>query len=100
MYNIEWSPSRPCVFACSSQMGNILVYDLLDTRSNASETINASEVAVHALAFNGQRPGYLASGDRNGVVKIWHLAHELAKSENMTQELKKLNDIAEKPFEK
>ena len=98
LYSIEWSPSRPCVFACGSHKGNILIYDLAKPSTNLVNVIQASEKPVHIVSFNESRSGFLASGDRNGVVKIWRLPNELVKIDSY--ELKKLNDISEKPFQK
>lgn len=98
LYCVEWSPSRPCVFACGSHNGNILIYDLLETGKTMCEITQASDSPIYTICFNQQRPELLASGDRSGVVKIWKLSQNLSKPE--PNELKKLNDISEKPFEK
>lgn len=98
LYSIDWSPTRPCVFACGSHKGSVLLYDLAKTGSNLSATIQASDKPVHIVRFNEHREGYLASGDRNGVVKIWRLSNELTKVQ--TIDMKTLNDISEKPFQR
>jgi WD40 repeat protein len=98
LYSIDWSPNRPCVFACGSHKGNVLVYDLAKSGSNLSATLVASDKPVHVVSFNEHREGYLASGDRNGVVKIWRLSNELTKVQ--VNDMKTLNDISEKPFQK
>ena len=98
LYCIEWSPTRPCVFACGTHKGNILIYDLMETGANFCQTIKASDHPIYTICFNVQRPGFLASGDRLGIVKIWRLSQNLTKIDS--DEVKKLNDISEKPFEK
>jgi len=75
----------------------VLIYDLAKTGSNLSAVLKASDKPIHIVSFNQQRNGYLASGDRNGVVKIWRLSNELTKIE--PNEIKQLNDISEKPFQ-
>ncbi len=109
MYSVEWSPTRPCVFACGTHKGNLLIYDLAAT-SNSSElnsaspgnmctTIQASpeKKPIHLVSFNQHRPGYLCTGDRSGFVKVWRLSQELTKAD-MNKEVKKLNEISEIEF--
>ena len=98
LYSIEWSPTRPCVFACGTHKGNLLVYDLTKSGSNVCSMTQASDKPIHLISFNEQRAGFLATGDRNGVVKIWRLSNDLSKTD--AYELRKLNDISEKPFQK
>jgi WD40 repeat protein len=98
LYSIEWSPIRPCVFVCASHNGNILVYDLMENGKDLCQVTKASDSPVYTLNFNQQRPEYLATGDRAGVVKIWKLSSNLTRTDPF--ELKKLNDISEKQFEK
>ena len=98
LYCVEWSPTRPCVFACGSHKGNIIFYDMLESGSKSYDVIKASDQPVYTICFNSQRPGYLASGDKAGYVKIWRLSQNYTKMD--AGELKKLNDISEKPFEK
>ena len=97
LYSVDWSSSRPCVFACGSHKGQILFYDLAQSTSTSIETIQASEKPVYALEFNQNRPGYLATGDAAGFVKIWALSRNLIHTDSY--ELKKLNEISQKPFE-
>jgi WD40 repeat protein len=98
LYSVDWSPTRPCVFACGSHKGNILIYDLMEAgTSSACQVLPASESPIYTVSFNKQRSGYLASGDRAGTVKIWKLSQNLTKTD--PAEVRKLNDISEKPFE-
>lgn len=104
LYSIEWSPTRPCVFACGTHKGNLLIYDLSASTANDSNrekssfctTIQAStdNKPIHLISFNQQRPGYLCTGDRGGVARVWRLSQELTKAD-MTKEMKKLNEISE-----
>jgi WD40 repeat protein len=64
---------------------------------NSCQTIQASDSPIYTLSFNKQRSGYLASGDRSGVVKIWKLSQNYTKKNS--SELSILNDISEKSFE-
>ncbi len=97
LYSIDWSPSRPCVFACGSHKGQILFYDLTQSTSTSFQTIQASEKPIYALEFNKHRSGYLATGDASGFVKIWALSRSLIHTDAL--EVKKLNEISQKPFE-
>ncbi len=65
--------------------------------ASSCQLITASDSPVYSVSFNKQRSGFLASGDRSGVVKIWKLSQNLSKSD--PTEARKLNDISEKPFE-
>ena len=107
LYSIEWSPTRPCVFACGTHKGNLLIYDLSasSTSSNPSSDMNTKNMCtsvqasmdnrpIHLISFNQQRPGYLCTGDRGGCVKVWRLSQELTKSD-MSKEMSKLNEISE-----
>ncbi|CAF1068723.1 unnamed protein product [Brachionus calyciflorus] len=98
LYSVEWSPSRPCVFACASHNGNILIYDLIEGGKDMCQITKASDSPIFALSFNQQRSEYLASGDRSGVVKIWKLSSNYTKTDSY--EIKKLDEISEKPFDK
>jgi WD40 repeat protein len=71
---------------------------MLESGSKSFDVIKASDQPVHTISFNSQRPGYLASGDKAGYIKIWRLSQNYTKGDS--GELKKLNDISEKPFEK
>ena len=75
----------------------MLIYDLARTGPNLSAVLKACDKPVHIVSFNEQRNGYLASGDRSGVVKIWRLSNELTKIG--PNEMQQLNDISEKPFQ-
>ena len=99
LYSLEWSPTRPCVFACATHNGNILLYDLMELgTSNACQVIQASaDCPIYTLNFNKQRNGYLASGDRSGQIKIWKLSQNYTKID--AGELRVLNEISEKSFE-
>lgn len=108
LYSIEWSPSRPCVFACGTHKGNLLIYDLSASSTKLNVDINSinknslcttiqastDNKPIHLISFSQQRPGYLCTGDRGGVVKIWRLSQELSKAD-MNKEIKKLNEISE-----
>jgi WD40 repeat protein len=94
LYAVEWSPIRPCVFACATHKGNILFYDL--NESGTCQVTQASESPIYTISFNEQRGEYLASGDKAGVVKIWRLSQNYTKFDS--NEIEKLNDISEKPF--
>jgi WD40 repeat protein len=97
LYSVEWSPFRPCVFACGTHKGNLLIYDLNESGENHCQVKQASsDGPIYTVSFNQQRAEYLATGDRAGVVKIWQLSQALTKFDS--SELNKLNDISEKPF--
>ena len=97
LYSVDWSPTRHD-FACGTHRGNIVIYDMMNEgMADSSQTIVASDGPVYSVSFNKQRSGYLASGDKAGVVKIWNLAQNFANVN--PGETSKLNDISEKPFE-
>ena len=62
------------------------------------KVVQVSDKPIHLISFNAQRPGYLCTGDRGGFVKVWRLSQDLSNID--PNEMKKLNDISEKPFEK
>jgi WD repeat-containing protein 34 len=97
LYSISWSKTRPCVFACGTNKGQILFYDLAKTTSSSLQTIQASDKPIYTLEFNEKRSGYLATGDGSGYVKIWSLSSNLVNQD--VDELKKLSKLSEKPFE-
>lgn len=97
LYDIEWSPIRPCVFACASNDGNILLYDLMESGKEMCQITKASDSSIYTLNFNQSRPDLLATGDRSGVVKIWKLSSKYCKTSS--SEIYKLNEISLKPFE-
>ncbi|KAJ8329771.1 WD repeat-containing protein 34 [Batrachochytrium dendrobatidis] len=73
----QWSPFRSAVFACTTQEGNIHFYDLTVSQSTPAVTIKATESTVKIAPvglFNPIRPEYFASGDAEGVLKIWQLS--------------------------
>jgi WD repeat-containing protein 34 len=96
LYSIEWSPTRPCVFACGSDKGNLLIYDLTQLGNDQVQVVHVSDKPVYGVAFNSKRPGHLATADGDGNVKIWMLSHDLTKIDNA--EMEKLDNISEKPF--
>ncbi len=114
LYSIEWSPTRPCVFACGTHKGNLLIYDLSANTSSSSSSSSSSAEAnslnmctviqasadkkpIHLISFNQQRSGFLCTGDRSGFVKVWRLSQELSKPD-MTKEMKTLNEISDIEF--
>ena len=95
LYSVDWSPTRHD-FACGTHRGNIVIYDIMENggMAESSQTIFASDGRVYSVSFNKQRSGYLASGDKVSVVKIWNLAQNFTNVN--PGETSKLNDISEK----
>lgn len=98
LYAVDWSPTRPCVFACGTHKGCIAIYDLMKTGKNCCEIAQASDSPIYSLSFNKNRPGYLATGDGAGYVKVWRLSQNLTQKQ--ATEVSMLDTIHEKPFEK
>lgn len=98
LYSVEWSPFRPCVFACGTTKGNILIYDLNESSSESTycQVLPVSDSPVYTVSFNQQRAELMASGDKSGLVRIWQLSHNLIRYD--ASEVDKLNDISQKPF--
>lgn len=95
LYAIEWSKTRPMVFAVAAEDGNIYVYDLKADRVNpvivlsgrdpiaasggqASSSAKTASSPMFSLDFNPRQRNFIAAGDASGTVHIWKLSWQLA----------------------
>lgn len=102
LYAIEWSKTRPMVFAVAAEDGNVYVYDLKADRvnpvivlsgkdpiasggqgssSSASSASSSGKIAsspMFSLDFNPRQRNFVAAGDASGTVHIWKLSWQLA----------------------
>lgn len=93
LFDVQWSPTRPLVFAVAAANGTVLIYDLLT--SNAARitvlTVNNCGAPVHALQFSS-RCGWLGAVDARGDMRIWALGTAL--TEQRPNEVAVLNQLA------
>ncbi|XP_031555481.1 WD repeat-containing protein 34-like [Actinia tenebrosa] len=94
LFKVCWSPVRPLVFSVVTADGRLLIYDLKTNHINPVTTIEASQnkKPVYSMEFNRQRLQLIATGDSEGVIKIWRLNDDLTTQRS--QELDILNDLA------
>mmetsp|Transcript_1390 Transcript_1390/g.2105 ORF Transcript_1390/g.2105 Transcript_1390/m.2105 type:complete len:554 (-) Transcript_1390:233-1894(-) len=80
LYAVQWSRSRPLVFAVATGDGSVYIYDLEDSSLNPVIRLeaNGGDKPVYSLAFNSKMGDFLATGDGAGVVKIWQLNNFLS----------------------
>lgn len=86
LYDVQWSPNRPSVFACVGSKGLVYIYDLshskqspfvkLDREKEIYEENQNSEsrpliVPGIKLSFNPKQRDLLACGYADGVTKIF-----------------------------
>lgn len=94
LYAVQWSRTRPAVFATASEDGHVYVFDLTVDHVNPVATLSGklapvalnatvattseSGAPMFALDFNPRQRNFLAAGDGAGVVHIWKLSWQLA----------------------
>ncbi|EDO43231.1 predicted protein [Nematostella vectensis] len=94
LFAIRWSPVRPLVFSVATGDGRLLIYDMKVNHINPVTTIDVSDKKpVHTLEYNIHRRQLVATGDSEGVIKIWRLSDELTTQGPRETEI--LTDIAE-----
>ncbi|KAL6746866.1 hypothetical protein V8C86DRAFT_2929599 [Haematococcus lacustris] len=83
LHLVNWSPSRPLVFAAAAGDGRVYIYDLLRARDiiRPVAVLDASPAGgpVFAQAFNHKRPDMFATGDSTSI-QIWRLPDGLSTS--------------------
>eukprot|EP00741_Cyanophora_paradoxa_P002628 tig00000615_g2550.t1 len=103
VYAVQWSRSRPLVFAAAAGDGMAYVYDLEESALQPSVRLEAGDVRleggdqqrrlpVYAVAFNPRMPDMLATGDSCGTIKVWQLNSHLSNAHPREQET--LNKMA------
>ncbi|XP_061838851.1 cytoplasmic dynein 2 intermediate chain 2 [Nerophis lumbriciformis] len=99
VFKVQWSPSRPLVFAAATGQGEVQIFDLSGRSLRPAATIGPEGVqkAATCLAFNGQNGGLLAVGGSDGMVSVWKLSTDL--SEQKPSETHFLEQIANQAAE-
>ncbi|XP_004075088.1 WD repeat-containing protein 34 [Oryzias latipes] len=94
VFQVQWSPTRPLVFAAASGQGDVQIFDLgrRSLRPAASIQDGGADHAATCLDFNRHRPRVLAVGKTNGTVSIWQLSDDLV--EQKPRECTQLEQIA------
>eukprot|EP00696_Hemimastix_kukwesjijk_P009888 gnl/Hemi2/22468_TR7486_c0_g1_i1.p1 gnl/Hemi2/22468_TR7486_c0_g1~~gnl/Hemi2/22468_TR7486_c0_g1_i1.p1 ORF type:complete len:419 (-),score=2.19 gnl/Hemi2/22468_TR7486_c0_g1_i1:44-1300(-) len=72
-----WSPIRPCVLAAGSSNGILYIYDLEKSPLHPVVSECVSEGALYGLSFNPKVQQLLATGDSEGVVRVWQMSESL-----------------------
>lgn len=94
VFQVQWSPSRPLVFAAVTGQGEVQIFDMGHGSLRPAATIEKGGTgqAATCLAFNSQNTGLLAVGKTDGTVSIWQLSGHL--TEQSPQEIGQLEQIA------
>ncbi|MEQ2246827.1 hypothetical protein ILYODFUR_003216 [Ilyodon furcidens] len=81
VFQVQWSPSRPLVFAAATGQGEVQIFDLARKSLRPAATIQdgAPDQTATCLAFNGPNPRLLAVGKSDGTVGIWQLSSVLTE---------------------
>jgi WD40 repeat protein len=79
LFSVQWSPTRPLVFAVGSADGHVIIYDLQASHVKPCAKLDASphHRPVCSVQYNAKRPQLLASGDASGIIKVWRLCSDL-----------------------
>ncbi|XP_071322624.1 cytoplasmic dynein 2 intermediate chain 2 [Trachinotus anak] len=94
VFQVQWSPTRPLVFAAATGQGEVQMFDLGHRSLRPVATIQqgAAGHAATCLAFNCQNPHLLAVGNTDGTVGVWQLSADL--TEQSPSEGSQLEQIA------
>ncbi|XP_020495684.2 WD repeat-containing protein 34 [Labrus bergylta] len=94
VFQVQWSPTRPLVFAAATGQGEVQIFDLGRRSLRPAATIEEGGAghAATCLSFNHQNPRQLAVGKTNGTVAVWQLSTEL--TEQNPRESSQLEQIA------
>ncbi|KAM4527898.1 cytoplasmic dynein 2 intermediate chain 2 [Odontesthes bonariensis] len=78
VFQVQWSPTRPLVFAAATGQGEVQIFDLGCRSPKPAATIEGGAgQAATCLAFSCNNPGLLAVGKADGTVGIWRLSDDL-----------------------
>ncbi|KAG8010981.1 WD repeat-containing protein 34, partial [Nibea albiflora] len=94
VFQVQWSPTRPLVFAAATGQGEVQIFDL-GRRSQRPAAIieqGGAGQAATCLAFNCQNPHLLVVGKMDGTVGVWQLSADL--TEQSPKESSQLQQIA------
>lgn len=83
---VEWSLSRPAVFACGSSSGCLYIYDLLRNNKNPIKKIEMDDRdrvpismrEISSVKFNRSLRNMVAVGFHDKVVRVYWLSSELS----------------------
>ncbi|XP_074546499.1 cytoplasmic dynein 2 intermediate chain 2 [Halichoeres trimaculatus] len=81
VFQVQWSPTRPLVFAAATGQGRVHIFDLGRRSLRTAATIE-EEGEGHAatcLSFNHKNPRLLAVGKTDGTIAIWQLSTNLTE---------------------
>ncbi|KAM9337972.1 cytoplasmic dynein 2 intermediate chain 2 [Symphorus nematophorus] len=94
VFQVQWSPTRPLVFAAATGQGEVQIFDLGRRSLRPAATIEQGGAgqAVTCLAFNHRNPHLLAVGKTDGTVGVWQLSADL--TEQSPRESSQLEQIA------
>ncbi|XP_029371446.1 cytoplasmic dynein 2 intermediate chain 2 isoform X2 [Echeneis naucrates] len=94
VFQVEWSPTRPLVFAAATGQGEVQIFDLGRRSLRPVATIGqgTARQAATCLAFNRQSSHLLAVGNMDGTVGVWELSADL--TEQNPRERSQLEQIA------
>ncbi|XP_034565401.1 WD repeat-containing protein 34 [Notolabrus celidotus] len=81
VFQVQWSPSRPLVFAAATGQGEVQIFDL--GRRSLRPVVTLEEggagPAATSLSFNHKNPRLLAAGKTDGTISVWQLSTELTE---------------------
>uniref|UniRef100_A0A672IRV2 Uncharacterized protein n=1 Tax=Salarias fasciatus TaxID=181472 RepID=A0A672IRV2_SALFA len=99
VFQVQWSPSRPLVFAAATGQGEVHLFDLGRRSPRPAATVErgGSGQAATCLSFNRRRPEMLAVGKTDGTVSVWRLSAAL--TEQGPREAGALEQIAQQVAE-
>ncbi|KAM8872603.1 cytoplasmic dynein 2 intermediate chain 2 isoform 1-T1 [Synchiropus picturatus] len=94
VFEVQWSPTRPLVFAAATGQGDVQIFDLSRRSLKPAATIDHGQTgqAAACLSFNSQNPRLLAVGKTDGTVGIWQLSTHL--TEQIPSEMDQLEHMA------
>ncbi|KAF6028805.1 WDR34 [Bugula neritina] len=95
LYTVRWSPTKPLVFAVTTQDGRALIYDLKKSQTTPAHVLEASpsKQAVYVMEFNQKQRKFMATGDAVGVIKVWQLNDEITTESAAERDI--LNSLAD-----
>uniref|UniRef100_A0AAV2IVS3 WD repeat-containing protein 34 n=1 Tax=Knipowitschia caucasica TaxID=637954 RepID=A0AAV2IVS3_KNICA len=79
VFQVQWSPNRPLVFAAATSYGEVHIFDLEYGSLKPAATIEMGGrgQAATCLAFNRRISNLLAVGKTDGTISIWQLNDDL-----------------------
>ncbi|XP_008303046.1 WD repeat-containing protein 34-like, partial [Stegastes partitus] len=94
VFQVQWSPTRPLVFAAATGQGEVQIFDLGRRSPKAAAIIGQGGAgqAATCFAFNRQNPHLLAVGKTDGTICIWQLSTDL--TDQSSRESSQLEQIA------